>query len=60
MKGTETIRKSAAVWAARRGANRRRAVESSARIRRMTREKQRRVRQDLGNDESAVPGLYLG
>jgi hypothetical protein len=60
MTGTETIRKSAAVRAVRRGANRRRAAESSARIERMTSEEQPRVREDLAKNGSAVPGLYLG
>jgi hypothetical protein len=60
MTGTETSRKSAAVWAVRRGANRRRAAESFARIERMTREEQPRVREDLARNGSAVPGLYLG
>ena len=60
MTGTETIRKSAAVWALRRGSNRRHAAESSARIERMTREEQPRVREDLAKNGSAVPGLYLG
>lgn len=60
MAGTETISKSAAVWAVRRGANRRRAGESSARIERMTSEEQARVRGDLAQKGGAVPGLYLG
>jgi hypothetical protein len=60
MTGTETIRGSTAVWAERRGVNRRRAAESSARIERMTREEQQRVSEDLARNESAVPGLYLG
>jgi hypothetical protein len=60
MTGTETIRRSAAVWAVRRGSNRRRAAESSAWIERMTREEQPRVREDLAKNGSAVPGLYLG
>jgi hypothetical protein len=60
MTRTETIRRSAAVWAVRRGANRRRATASSAWIERMTREEQPRVREDLAKNGSAVPGLYLG
>jgi hypothetical protein len=60
MTGTETIRESAAVWAVRRGAKRRRAVQSSAWIQRMTREEQPRVREDLAKNGGAVPGLYLG
>jgi hypothetical protein len=60
MTGTEMISKSAAVWAVRRGSNRRRAAESSAWIERMTREEQPRVREDLAKNGSAVPGLYLG
>ena len=60
MTGTQTIRRSAAVWAARRGANRRRVAESSAWIERMTRQEQPRVREDLARNGSAVPGLYLG
>jgi hypothetical protein len=60
MTGTQTIRESAAVWAVRGGANWRRAAESSARLERMTREEQPRVREDLARNGSAVPGLYLG
>jgi hypothetical protein len=60
MTGTKTISKSAAVWAVRRGANRRRAAERSAWIERMTREEHPRVREDLANIGGAVPGLYLG
>ena len=60
MTGTETIRKSPTVRAERRGTNRRRAARSSARIDRMTREEQQRVREDLAKDGRAVPGLYLG
>ena len=60
MTGTETIRRSATVWAVRRGSNRRRAAESSAWIERMTRQEQPRLREDLAKNGSAVPGLYLG
>jgi hypothetical protein len=60
MTGTETIRKSAAVWAVRHGSNRRRTAGSSAWIERMMRQEQPRVREDWARNGSAVPGLYLG
>ena len=60
MTRNETISKSAAVWAVRRGANRRRAADSSAWVERMTREEQPRVRENMAKMGGAVPGLYLG
>jgi hypothetical protein len=55
MKGTETISKSADVWAVRRGANGCRAAESSAWVERMTKEEQRRVREDLAKNGARCP-----
>jgi hypothetical protein len=60
MTDIETISKSAAVWAARRGSNRRRAADSSAWIERTSREEQPRLREDLAKNGGFVPGLYLG
>ena len=60
MRGTETIRRSATVWAVRRGSNRRRAAESSVWIERMTSQEQPRVGEGWAQNGSAEPGLYLG
>jgi hypothetical protein len=60
MTRTDTNQNSAAVMLRRRRASRRRSTARSARIERITKEEQLRVRQDLVQSERAVPGLYLG